>query len=293
MKNKFIAICCVAMAFAGCKETDAPIGFVTTSSTDSTYVLPTGSIPAADAHNVLVEEFTGQSCSNCPAAHASLDGIAAPGHVNVVGLYITNFSQTTPPSGYVYDFRDSTATLIGNGIYGGISAMPCAGIDRIPVSGSLISYSGTWSGTVTTQKALVDSVNLAVESSFSGGVATIKATITYLKAMSTKQNLSIVVVEDSMYDKQEDGLTVDASYLFTDVYRGMVTSAPLGDPILDTMATKEAGRVYWRKYTYTPKITTPSPAIVPVHCRVIAFVNSQGTGGDFHVLQSWECKLVP
>jgi hypothetical protein len=300
MKNKFLVICCIALAFAGCKENDAPIDFGTavTAGNDSTYVLPVTSIPAADPHNVLIEDFTGQSCSNCPAAHDVLEGLIATGHVNVVSLYITNFIQTTPPNGAIYDFRDSTATLICSGIYLGVtgSGIPAGGVDRVPVSSTLLLYSAGWSGAVATQKAVIDSVNLAVASSYnsSDSVATIKVTITYLKPMSTPQNISIVVVEDTMYDKQEDGTTVDNSYLFTDVYRGMVTSIPAGDAILSTMATKEAGRVYWRRYTYKLKGQGSHPAIDPTHCRVIAFVNAPGGGtGDYHVLQSVQTKLAP
>lgn len=298
MKNKLLAICCIALAFAGCKENDTPVDFsgAVTAGNDSTYLLPATSIPAADAHNVLIEDFTGQSCSNCPAAHAVLEGLIATGHVNVVSLYITNFLQTTPPNGALYDFRDSTATLLCSNIYGGVtgSGIPSGGVDRVPVSSSLLLFSGGWSGAVATQKTVVDSVNLAVTSSYnpSDSVATIIATITYLKPMSTVQNISIVVVEDTMYDKQEDDLTTDNSYLFTDVYRGMVTSVPYGDAILNTMATKEAGRVYWRRYTYKLKPQGSHPAIDPTHCRVIAFVNADdGSTGDYHVLQSVQCKL--
>jgi hypothetical protein len=294
MKNTFIAICCIAGAFTGCKENDTPIVYPSVS-TDSTYVLPAASIPAADPHNVLVEEFTGQSCSNCPGAHKALEDLAANGHVNIVGLYITDYSQTTPLSTSIYDFRDSVASVIGINIYGGISGIPSGGVDRVPVGSSILTFQGDWSSAIPARKLVVDSVNLAVESSYgSDGVATIKATITYLKPMSTQQNLSIVVVEDSMVDIQEEPYPInyDTFYVFTNVFRGMVTAAPLGESILGTMATKEAGRVYWRKYTYTPKVK--HPAINPAHCRVIAFLNSPGgTTGDYHVLQSAKCNLIP
>ncbi len=296
MKKAFLAISSIIL-FACCKENDTPIVFSHSYSTDSTYVQTSG-LPSADAHNVLIEEFTGASCSNCPAAHTVLLGLEGTGHVNVVSLYITDFTQTTPPSGAHYDFRHLAASKIGSGIYGGIGAMPLGGVDRIPLAGSLLLGKSDWNSVVNAQKLLTDSVNLLVSSSFAGGVATITAKITYLQQMSTKQNLTIVIVEDSMVDIQEivPGTAYpsgyDSTYTFTNVFRDMITSVPLGDPILDTMATKEKGRTFIRKYTYTP--ATMTPAIIPAHCRVIAFVNAPGgTGGDFHILQSWKTNLVP
>lgn len=291
MKKVLLAVSCIAFLWTGCKEKDPPIIFGTLA-TDSTYVLTT--VPATDPHNVLVEEFTGQSCSNCPAAHTTLETLAGganAGRVNIFGLYITDFSQTLPPAGAIYDFRSTTASSISSTIYGGVNAIPSGGIDRTKVTGQVLLYQSDWAAAIDAQKTIPDSLNLDVESSFVGGVATIKATVTYTKSLSTKQNLSIVIVEDSMVDLQEFPDNVHSGYIFTNVFRAMVTSAPSGDPILDSIGTKEAGRVYWRKYTYTP--ATTSPAINPAHCRVIAFVNNPGTtAGDYRVLQSKQCKLM-
>jgi hypothetical protein len=107
-----------------------------------------------------------------------------------------------------------------------------------------------------------------------------------------------MIVEDSMVDIQETTVSAsfpqgwDTSYVFTNVFRESLTSAPFGDPILDTMSTKERGRVLIRKFTYTPKVFTP--AINPYHCRVIAFVNAPGgTSGDYHIIQSVQTRLIP
>ena len=294
MNKLSIAICLGVILFAGCREHSIPIDFgqVSATKTETTYMLSASAIPPADPHNVLIEEFTGQDCDICPSAHTILEGIEANGQVNVIGLYITNFNQTEPPKGALYDFRHATATLIGNNIYGGISAMPQGGIDRVPSGGSLLLGRSIWSSAVNDQKLVKDPLNLSVLSSFTGGIATITATVTYLQTMSTKQNLTIVIVEDSIIDKQLTPTGVDNNYLFTDVFRDMITAAPLGDAILDTMAVKQVGRVYSRIYKYTPPLMTP--AINPAHCRVIAFVNAPGgTSGDFHVYQSVQTKMAP
>jgi hypothetical protein len=94
-----------------------------------------------------------------------------------------------------------------------------------------------------------------------------------------------------MVDKQEFPLETKDGYMFTNVLRAMITPVPMGTPLqVGTSNTKEAGRVFVRNYTYTPKTLTP--AIVSRHCRVIAYVsNSNGT--DYRVHQSAQCRLVP
>jgi Outer membrane protein Omp28 len=309
MKKLVLGLCCALALLAGCKENDAPVVY-SAPAKDSVYHLAPSAIPAADPHNALAEEFTGQSCSNCPAAHTALESDALGGQVNIIGMYIlsSNFTQTWPLDNTtlsevsLYDLRDSFATDISNSVYGNVesSGIPSGGIDRIPInSGSLLGHSGDWSVAIAGQKSVVDSVNLGLESSYEGGVVTIKATITYLKDMATKQNLTVVITEDSVFDWQESFPTNIASYRFMDVCRGRVSNQSIGDPILDTMAVKKAGTVYWRKYTYTPKLASASTAaqkkgIVDVnHCHVVAYVNSPGVDKDFHVLQSWKVKMVP
>jgi hypothetical protein len=298
MKKAFIAICCGAVIWAGCKEHDAPIDFGTTvvAGTDSTYKL--ASAPASALHNVLVEEFTGQDCSNCPAAHQQLDVIAAanPGRINIVSLYFVGGPQTVPPSGHIYDFRDSlfATDLSGAGLYGGINGLPAAGIDRTPYQNQLVLVGSTlWGTAIALQESVADSVNLGVSSVYNTttGIATITDTVTYTQNVSTKQSISIYIVEDSIKDKQADNTApglYDTAYIFNDVFRAMVATPVTGDPVLDTMAIKPAGQVYWRKYTFATKGTK---ILNPAHCRVIVFVNDPGTGGDYRVLQSVQCRL--
>ncbi len=297
MKKAFLAICCVSLLWSACKENNTPIDFggnslIDTTLIDTSYIITT--VPAADPHQVLIEEFTGQSCSNCPFAHSYLDGIAtAPGNeglVNTIGLYIKNFSQTTPPGGAVYDFRTDVATTISHDVYGSVGALPTAGVDRTKVAGQVLLNTGDWASTITNRLAATntDSLNLKVTSSYDSTThkATIIATVTYLYNVVNPNNLSIAIVEDGMTDKQEFPDSVHSGYVFTNVFREMVTASN-GD-VLGTTPVKVQGQVYMKGYSYTPKAVTP--AIVPANCRVIAFVSNETTG-DRHIIQSAHCKL--
>ena len=284
------------MFFASCKE-KAPNIILTEAGVvlDTTYVV--SPVPPTDPHNVLMEEFTGASCTNCPAAHETLLSLshASPGRINIVGLYCYNITQTRPPNGAVYDFRDSVATDVASSVFLGVSSLPSGGVDRWNNTGAILMLQGSWGSTIESRKNVVDSLNLAITSSYNAATRedTITATVTYTQTVAAPHNLSIVITEDSIIDVQEYPAIPsspfpsghDDEYVFTNVFRGMVTNTPYGDPILATMPVKEPGRVY--RHIYIHKI---KEGIKPEHCHVIAFINSTV---DKSVMQSVQTKMKP
>ena len=300
MKKFLFYAVCIVIGLSSCKETPPPINFTDTVAQDTTYVLAT--VPTADPHNVLFEDFTGPKCSNCPSAKkTSLDPLIAanPGRVNVISLHVTDFSQANPVAGSRFDLRDSVATLIEQSIYQSLFGMPIAGIDRMPygnaTQGSVYQIlPPSWASTLQAQLAVKDSLNLDVSATYNSvaGTASIEVKVTYLYATSNIQHLSVAIVEDSIIDLQDDALFVDSAYQFDDVLRGLVTSAPYGDPILSakllpTYPAKEAGRVYIRRYTYPMKSKWNVN-----HCKVTAFVHKDIAGGGVRVMQSKQVAIT-
>jgi hypothetical protein len=293
-------ICCAALLLescAGCKENNPSLDFGNTSISDTTYVLAAGSFPSTpNPHNVLVEEFTGQGCSNCPAAHDLLKTSAAanPNRINIIGLYIYGPTQGKPPHGSIHDFRDSIANRINSQVYNGLNNLPSGGVDRVAIAGQVSLAKDLWVNAINTQLTTVDSLNIDVDTRYNAtaDIDTIIVKVTYIKEVKTIQNLSVVIVEDSMRDFQENGLHIEADYLFTNVFRDMVTPVPGGVEIGLDRPVKEPGRVYQKIYTYKPKPRTlvGEPAIKPKNCKVIAFVNNWGSG-NYRIVQSAQCPL--
>lgn len=283
-----------------CKEV-LPTRPVVTLAVDSTYVAST--IPEAEPHNVLFEDFTGASCSNCPGAKENyLDPLvrANPGRINVVSLHVDDFSQANPVAGSKHDFRTSMATAIEHTVYlNNLYAMPIAGVDRMPfgvdVQGSRFQIlKENWGSSVATQLAVKDSLNLDVTSNYNSVTDSvyIQVKVTYLYPTSTVHFLSVVICEDSIIDKQLHGLEEDTAYKFDDVLRAFVTSVPYGDQILSPSLTpafpaKEAGRVYIRRYAY--KLDSKW---VLRHLKVTAFVHKDIAANASMVQQSKQIPLV-
>ena len=309
MKKVFLPIFVGILLLSGCKEQDGIglSGGTAVRSTDTTYMLTGSSLASltTDPHQVLVEEFTGQSCDNCTKGHADLENFDTthPGSLNYIGLYETNGgSLTQPVPGSANDFENTIAHAIGVYVSGsGVGNFPTAYIDRMPdISDGILVGIGNWDADIITRMAVPDSMNLAISSTYSGNTATIIATVTYTQPVNEKQSLTLDLIEDSIIDFQSADKSVghtsvkyvDSTYLFTNVFRDMITTAPQGDAILDSVTVKERGRVYKHTYSYTLPTITGHPAINPAHCRVVGFVSVPGTAGNFEIMQSAQTKLM-
>ena len=284
----------VLFSCIGCKEEHSLVTLTSIVSKDTTYVFSLDSIPAATPHQVLIEDFTGVTCTNCPVAH---DEVLVPiinsnpGRVNVIEYFISDWPQTAPNAGQVYDgFRSKVALSISNNIFLGLSLIPCAGIDRLP-PGNLLLTKDIWISNVNARLPVIDSLNLSISSTYDATTKSAKiiAQITYLQPTTAAQNLSIAVVEDGLVDLQEfPNPTPVHNITFDGVFKNMVTTVPFGDPIFPGI-TKERGRFCQKVYTYK----LDSNIVNPKNCRLIAFVAGDQSVGGVHVYQSCQAKLIP
>ncbi|HXS35572.1 MAG TPA: Omp28-related outer membrane protein [Flavipsychrobacter sp.] len=284
----------VSVILFGCKEIGPPIDFGHGAQhIDTTYV---GSVESPQPRNVMIEEFTGVYCPNCPAGHAILESIqhTDTGRVVIAGLYIIGPPQTDPvpsltsiPGISDSSFQTVVATTIGNSIYGGIGSLPSAGIDRVNYSslGMLLDRS-VWGSTVDTRLTVPTIVNLYLTSTYDTGskAASVIFKAAFTQAISGKVQINIGIIENNIINAQEDQTQVDTFYVQNHVLRDMITTPATGTPILNSVSSIEAGRVFQSQFTY--KITNPT--WVPSNCKVFAFM----TDSTQQVMQAVETSLT-
>ncbi len=297
MKKLFLLGAAAVIFATGCEETPPVINFHGTPGfVDTTYT--EASIPAAQAHNILFEEFTGATCPNCPAAHDLLKTIqdAHPGRINVVGLYPQNVSQNKPPAGAKYDFRSMDAQNILDEVMKGMQGEPSAGIDRLELSSvasaKIALLSSDWTSNIDPLLVTQDTMNVDMTSSYDEGTgtATVIFKTTFLKNSTDQYNFTIALLEDSLVDKQERGSSIEDNYLFLNVCKAFVTSGmPFGQTLAPKLTAKPAGTVYMATYKYH----VPSNVLNPKNCRLVGYVHRSQPAGGTHVYQSVQCKLAP
>ncbi len=167
----------------------------------------------AVTQNVLIEDFTGQYCGNCPRAAAVADSLHQlyPGRVLVTEVHVTDyFAQPRPPH-FPIDFRvptvsqqmDQTFDLSNRGLpQGAVNRSPFALANNDPVA----TFS-LWPGVVTNQLAQAPTVELRATPLFNktSRMLLLKVATKYLTAQPGRNmRLGIMIVEDSLVGAQKD-----------------------------------------------------------------------------------------
>lgn len=292
--KRILAIAGVAgtFLFTACTEKGPAIDFGGKSTkVDTTYVQTNDTV---QQRNVVIEEFTGVSCSNCPKGHEAIATMQTkyPGRIVAVGLYEKYNTNTDPNPLTVQDLRTDDATTICNIIYGSVNQLPGAGVDRVAAGtpASLQLDRSIWASQVDTRIGAVAPVSLYINSSYdkASKVVTVTVRSVFTQAFSKNVKMTVGIVEDSIMEAQEDNAPLpvhyDTVYTQNHVLRATISQAT-GDGFLANVANKEVGRVYQRTYKYT----VPD-AWVAEHCKIFAFVQTDDAGSK-EILQGAETKL--
>ena len=282
--KQIIAILLMGTFFASCEETAPYINLSPSNSfQDTTYI--TEKIPAAQQSTVLIEEFTGVRCPNCPDAQLEAKTISAnnPGRINILTIHPKGLLNmlTTPFSIDIgdkhtskYDFRTDAGKEIFNMI-GVTGSLPRGSVNRRLFSGEIeraIDYQ-KWANYVNGELNKSTPVNIELNSYFTRNDSiAVEITLTYTEAVSDSNYLTIAVVENGMIDVQEKkvGPTViyDEEYDHEHVLRAVVSDF-YGDLL---KANLERGRVFKKLYLYKR-----DPLWVKDNLKVLAIVNSNTT----------------
>ena len=226
--------------------------------------------------NVLIEDFTGRMCVNCPDAHLIVNNIVEqnPGRVWSVNIHSGYFSPTTYPN-----MNTSIGETLLNGF--SIQAFPMGHVNR---STSTPLGREVWASTVESQLSQMSEVNMAgyVNIDRDTRMVDITLEIYYTSNSSESSNyLSIIMLQDSIMGSQlgsqyNPSQIINGQYCHMHVLRDMITS-DWGDEISPTTA----GTLITKNYTYEIPETIGSPNGVEVdidNIHFIAFITEKYQG---------------
>ena len=278
----------IIAAMNSCKEVGPQIDLTNgkhNTLLDTTYV--ESPAQTAETRNVLIEDFTGIQCVNCPASHVIIDNLIAStgGHVVGVALHTSFQDDPLPDSKQVLTSNDAQ-TLLSYMVDPGFK--PCGAVDRIvhntSFGNAILDVKDDWSGYTTNDLTVPTPVNIILSKTYTAATqtATIDVELHYTAAQTDSDKLSIFLTEDSIVTSQllSDN-SDDSTYVHNKVFRGAVTNI-LGDKI---NANLTAGTVVRKIYT-----TTITNALwKPEHMNIVAFVHKYQNGSS-DVLQ---VKTIP
>lgn len=283
MKKVFwiLTLLSTTLAYTSCKEVAPAIDYSipNTELVDTTYINTT--LPTAPEKMILLEEFTGLMCVNCPAGHTVASDLALVHPGKIVNVAIHSYFQDPPASWENFEIPEG---LDIDNYLGPVVGWPAAAINRKVFSGKIIQE-GTagWNSAVTSELGNTASVSLDIVNTFDTESRTLKTKITthLLSDLSSKTlDLSVMLNENDIINFQKTPTGTDSFYVHEHVLRDMFTA--FNGWTLS--ASNTTGRVYEKEFEMVlPQGWDASK------CEVVAIVHENSASKE--VLQAKSVSL--
>ncbi len=231
-----------------------------------------GDTTTAMKRKVLLEDYTGHKCVNCPSAAKAAHAIEAASNGGLIIIAVhAGFFATPGSAPFTADYR----TAAGNewNTEFGINAWPAGIINRTPYEGALVLYDyGQWGNAINAQMALPQEANIGISSDYNPVYRQLQVTLNtkFLAPLEGTYNLTVCITEDSIVSAQKNSDTlvgtvpVIDNYIFLDMLRANINGT-WGEELTSSADTT---MTYTKSYSYTL-----DPAWVAEHCHIVAFVS--------------------
>jgi hypothetical protein len=236
---------------------------------------------------VLIEEFTGHHCPNCPGGALAVENLIAEYGDQIVAVSVHTNYFGRPTVSFPADYRTTAGTAID--IFFGMEAGLPSG---------MVNRSGYPSGTHSLgpdelhsrviemlEDGPVLDVTMALEYNASNRNAELVVNVKTLAEIQRTMYLSVFVTEDSLVSPQKSN-DVDGGIIYDYVHRHVLRDAvndTWGDVLCDGSLILPPGTAYSASFSYSLHEDW-----VENQCTFIAFVYD---GETYEVLQAVEVKL--
>lgn len=289
------------------------IAFFTGCDYVITPLKPTTVVTSPDSNkvykNVLVEDYTGSTCVNCPPAGAELDSLVATYGSRIIPLSVNAGNFATPVPTYSLNLQSAVGDAYDAFFQMSATGNPCGMVNRKgnPFSSKYLLYT-LWAGVaqdiIQNDTAFIK-LTLTTTFDTTTKALNITATSTFLKSLSGAYNLVVLLTQDSIIGPQKSGTAGEiANYQHRFVLRDAITGT-WGDALVT--AGSNTNQVITKTYNYTLSSsypaagTTTNPGNKPAsltnfkRCAIVAYIYNatSGSTGQYEVMQAQQKKIYP
>lgn len=240
---------------------------------------------------VLLEEYTGFRCGNCPEATEKAHMLREKYPKNLILLSVHAGGYAKPTLEHTYDFRTNIGTELDNFFGCSKAGNPNGMVNRYGfTTKSHILREGQWEFTIVSLLKNKPKLSLKLTTAYNPIYRKITAfvEIKFLENSTPNYHLCLYIAEDSVVQYQRDDRKSPPDvedYVHNNVLRGGITST-WGDKISDI--PQQAGTIFQKQYEY---VLPNDKDWRPEKLKVIAFVHDKDN--SFEILQVEESKLFP
>jgi len=265
--KKSVLLIIVLLVFLGisCDKVEQPYVTVKDITVDST------------KRKILLEDYTGSKCVNCPEASQVAMTLQElyQGQVIVMAVHAGFYADPDPSGHYSVDYRVPEGVAWFNDF--NLQFNPMGMINRVDINGTKAIKQASWADVVTetSDDSRVASISISADYTPQnrGGINTTIDT-KFLEELPGAYSLSVCILEDSIIGWQKNNDTLVGpvpdieDYVFMDMLRAVINDT-YGDELTASVDTSE---------TYTMTYSYPAdPIWVPKNLSIVAFVFRQDT----------------
>ncbi|MCX6352836.1 MAG: Omp28-related outer membrane protein [Bacteroidetes bacterium] len=288
MKNKIIIVFAAAAFLFACKERYTGIDLTPPVVGEELTVEGNPNFEADSATSytkvMLLEDFTGEHCLNCPDGHAKIAAfkVAYPNRIVSVGIHssATVFGLIAKPMDVsIQDLRTQDGTDVGE-MFHVPGQMPLGIFNRKAFGGDtlVITDRNKWAAYLVREidkKSIVKIDSTEVKYDASLGTISGKIKVHYAAAIADSEYISIMVIENGIIGPQESITGWNLSYHHEHILRKYVY-AHKGIKMLGN---------YTKGTTFSIKFNSTMDAKwKPENCKIVVFTHKQ-KGTDYYVTQ--------
>lgn len=289
--------------FTSCDYVDMPYPVTNANLGDTaTCLTPTFPIVTIHIKKILIEDFTGHTCGNCPYAATQLHEIDSiyPGKIVGLGLHVGGLAAPSPgysgsPStAFTADYRttigDDYDATFGASAFG----LPQGMFNRKDfdaVSQAHLKFFPNWKTYVAGIVAEPSVVDLQVIADFDASTRKICCSVkdSFLTTMSDTLKIVVLLTQDSIIDWQDYAGTIVSNYVHRHMLRDAITPSGAWGESLAT-GSIPVGTTHIKKFAYTVPASYKSIVCDENQCHLIAFIYKVRT---YEIIQVEEIKLTP
>lgn len=250
-------------------------------------------VPPTSGKVVLIEEFTGASCTGCPQGAAKVEELLnlLPNNVAAVAIHGVFLSEPIANKSK-YDFRNEDAAVLEQEPSFALQSKPAAMIDRSEVfpGQPIIKDSPPSWGTFVEELLKEDQeLELSIDAIVDNGVLEVTVFGTALVGLPGNYNLGVYVTQSHIIDYQKTTGSTIPDFEFNHFLRKSLTNVPYGNVIDSDLLI---GDSFERNFTFT--LPTDLDPMIPEwkveDLEVVAYVSRDG-GTVAPIIQAAKKKL--
>jgi len=279
VKAFLIIIPLVGLFFSSCDKIQAPYALAKHGNIIDTLIdLDT----IIQVKRVLLEDYTGHTCQNCPAAAAIAHNQEAIYHGKLIVLAVHAGYYAIPGTGeFAVDFRTTAGEQWNTDFQ--VLAYPSGMIDRKVFNGNQVVGSAEWITDIASIINQAPALNMLMVNSYDSTSRTVRSLIysKFLQSLTGTYNITVCVMEDNIISAQDSSNTIIHDYNFRGVLRGAVNGT-YGETLTTVV---DPSLCYLGKFSISI-----NSAWVAQNCWILAFVSNSSTK---EILQVIKQRVIP